>query len=330
MILLYFFLILLLAVVLFLARKVFQLKKGKRRAEAEIAGTQIHPIPSPGTVNQVTILPLVDFYAADPSLKTEPGVSYLIKADDTTILMDCGFNKEKAHPSPLLHNMEKLGISMSDLDMIFFSHLHLDHLGGITEQKTQTFSLSRGPVSLPDIPIYAPVPVTGSRWNPSANARVISDPTELKPGIFSIGTIPRYLFLMERTLENALAVHVKGKGIVLIVGCGHQTIERVIDRAKALFDEPIHGIIGGLHYPVNGGRILLGPINIQRIVGSDTPPWQGIRETDVENAIAAIQQVSPRMVALSPHDTSDWAIDRFRQAFGSAYVDVKVGQQIVI
>ena len=330
MILLYFFLILLLAVVLFLARKVFQLKKGKRRAEAEIAGTQVPKIPFPGAVRQLTILPLVDFYAADPSLKTEPGVSYLIKADDTTILMDCGFNKEKAHPSPLLHNMEKLGISMSDLDMIFFSHLHLDHLGGITEQKTQTFSLSRGPVSLPDIPIYAPVPVTGSRWNPSANARVISDPTELKPGIFSIGTIPRYLFLMGRTLENALAVHVKGKGIVLIVGCGHQTIERVIDRAKALFDEPIHGIIGGLHYPVNGGRILLEPINIQRIVGSDTPPWQGIRETDVENAIAAIQQVSPRMVALSPHDTSDWAIDRFRQAFGSAYVDVKVGQQIVI
>lgn len=34
--------------------------------------------------------------------------------------------------------------------------------------------------------------------------------------------------------------------------------------------------------------------------------------------------------ALSPHDTSDWAIDRFRQAFGSAYVDVTVGQQIVI
>jgi 7,8-dihydropterin-6-yl-methyl-4-(beta-D-ribofuranosyl)aminobenzene 5'-phosphate synthase len=159
---------------------------------------------------------------------------------------------------------------------------------------------------------------------------VISDPTELKPGIFSIGTIPRYLFLMGRTLENALAVHVKGKGIVLIVGCGHQTIERIIDRAKALFDEPIHGIIGGLHYPVNGGRIMLGPVNIQRIVGSDTPPWQGIREADVENAIAAIQKVSPGIVALSPHDTSDWAIDRFRQAFGAAYAVVKVGQPIEI
>jgi 7,8-dihydropterin-6-yl-methyl-4-(beta-D-ribofuranosyl)aminobenzene 5'-phosphate synthase len=327
---LYFILVLLVVGALFFAGKIVQLNKGRQQTEKEISGTQVHQIPSPGAVNQLTILPLVDFHTADPSLKTEPGVSYLIKADDVTILMDCGFNKEKVHPSPLLHNMEKLGISMSDLDMIFFSHLHLDHVGGMAEQKAQTFSLSRGPVSLPDIPIYSPVPVTGSRWNPSENARVISDPEELTPGIFSIGTIPRYLFLMGRTLENALAVHVKGKGIVLIVGCGHQTIERIIDRAKALFDEPIHGIIGGLHYPVNGGRIMLGPVNIQRIVGSDTPPWQGIREADVENAIAAIKKVSPDIVALSPHDTSDWALDRFRQAFGAAYVDVKVGQKIVI
>lgn len=76
-----------------------------------------------------------------------------------------------------------------DLDMIFFSHLHLDHVGGMAEQKTHTFSLSRGPVSLPDIPIYSPAPVTGSKWNPSADARVISDPVELKPGIFNIGTL---------------------------------------------------------------------------------------------------------------------------------------------
>jgi 7,8-dihydropterin-6-yl-methyl-4-(beta-D-ribofuranosyl)aminobenzene 5'-phosphate synthase len=29
-------------------------------------------------------------------------------------------------------------------------------------------------------------------------------------------------------------------------------------------------------------------------------------------------------------DTSDWAIDRFRQAFGAAYAVVKVGQPIEI
>ena len=327
---LYSLLVLLLVAMLFFAGKLIQLKKGRQQTEIEISGMQIHKLHAPGAVSQLTILPLVDFHADDPALKTEPGISYLIEADDTTILMDCGLNRKRVHPSPLLHNMKALGTSVSDLDMIFFSHMHLDHVGGLKEQKTQTFSISQGPVSLPGIPIYSPAPVSGSRWNPTANAKVIQDPVQLKPGIFSIGTIPRYLFLMGRTLENALAIHVKGKGIVLIVGCGHQTIERIIERTRALFGEPIHGIIGGLHYPVNGGRIMLGPINVQRIVGSDTPPWHSIRESDVESAIAAIKKVSPGIVALSPHDTSDWAIDRFRQTFGAAYVDVKVGQKIVM
>ena len=61
-------------------------------------------LPDIGSVKNLSILPLVDFYADDSQLKTEPGVSYLIKADDTTILMDVGFNKKKEHPSPLIHN----------------------------------------------------------------------------------------------------------------------------------------------------------------------------------------------------------------------------------
>ena len=74
----------------------------------------------------------------------------------------------------------------------------------------------------------------------------------------------------------------------------------------------------------------IGPINIQRIVGSDKPPWAGLGEADVENAISAIKRISPKLVALSPHDSSDWALDRFRQVFGDAYVDIKVGKEIRI
>jgi 7,8-dihydropterin-6-yl-methyl-4-(beta-D-ribofuranosyl)aminobenzene 5'-phosphate synthase len=226
--------------------------------------------------------------------------------------------------------MKTLGISESNIDMIFISHPHLDHVGGMTEQKEKTFSLSQGPVSLSNIPLYSPVDISASRWNPGPETNMITDPVVLKEGIVSIGIIPRYLFLMGHTLENSLAFNVAGKGIVLIIGCGHQTIERIIERTQALFDEPIYAVIGGLHYPVNGGRIMIGPINIQRIVGSDKPPWISIRESDVKNAIAAIKEVSPKIVALSPHDSSDWCIDQFKQAFGSIYMDIKVGQEIVI
>ncbi len=330
MIIIYILCILAACIVLIIAKKTLELQKGRQRAETQRTAMKIEKLSDPGEVQTLTLLPLVEYYADGPQFKTEPGVSYLIDADDTRILLDVGFNKKKEHPSPLLHNMENLGIRVSDLDMIFFSHLHLDHLGGMREQKHKTFSLSHGPVTLPDIPVYAPEPLSPSSWNPGPRPQAITGPIILTPGIASIGVIPRYLFLMGYTLENALAVNVAGKGIVIIIGCGHQTIERIIDRTLALFDEPIYGIIGGLHYPVRGGRIMLGPINIQRIVGSDRPPWNGLQESDVDSAINAIKKVSPKIVALSPHDSSDWAIDQFRKAFGDAYVDVKVGKKIII
>ena len=330
MIALYIILGLMVLMALGFTKKIHQLKKGRQRADVQASGMKINKIASPGTVKSLSILPLIDYYTDNPNLKTEPGVSYLIVADDTKILLDVGFNKTKEHPSPLLHNMKILGISESDIDMIFISHLHLDHVGGMREQKEKRFSLSRGPVSLPKVPVYSPVGISASRWNPGPETQVIPDPTVLKDGIVSIGVIPRYLFLIGHTLENSLAIHVAGKGIVLIIGCGHQTIERIIQRTRALFDEPIYAIIGGLHYPVNGGRIMIGPVNIQRLVGSDRPPWISIRESDVKKGIAAIKKVSPKIVALSPHDSSDWCIDQFKQAFGNAYVDVKVGKKIII
>ena len=138
------------------------------------------------------------------------------------------------------------------------------------------------------------------------------------------------MFVLGYTLENSLAVNVEGKGIVLIIGCGHQTIERIIERTQALFDEPIYGIIGGLHFPVGTGRIMIGPINIQNLFGNHRMPWQGINEEDVEGAIRAIKRVNPQFVSLSPHDSSDWSIEQFRNAFQDKYHDLKVGTEMVL
>ncbi len=284
-----------------------------------------------GSVESLTVLPLIDFYAVDPNLKTEPGVSYLIKADGATILMDVGFNKKKEHPSPLIHNMEALGVSLTDPDYLFISHLHLDHVGGLHDQKNGTFSLSQGPQNLPEIPVFTPVPIRPSAWNPRPKTTVIEEPVKLTKGVASTGPVERRLFLMGPVKEHSLAVNVKGKGIVIIIGCGHQTVERIIDDARADFDEPIYGIIGGLHFPVHGGRINIGPLNLQNIAGTDKKPWRGgITEDDVEHAVKAVQSLNPGCVALSPHDSSDWSIERFKAAFGDVYHDLKVGLEIKI
>ena len=82
-------------ITLFFMIKLLQLKKGKQLAAKQRANMKINKLPAPGTVKALSIMPLVDYYTDNPDLKTEPGVSYFISADDTRILLDVGFNKKK-------------------------------------------------------------------------------------------------------------------------------------------------------------------------------------------------------------------------------------------
>jgi 7,8-dihydropterin-6-yl-methyl-4-(beta-D-ribofuranosyl)aminobenzene 5'-phosphate synthase len=319
---------LLVVILVVFAVTVVQVERGRDRVQNEIKPKSFPELSSFDSVKKLSILPLVDYYGEGKDIRTEPGVSYLIKADDTVILMDTGYNEKKEHPSPLLANMQKLGVRPEDIGMIFITHLHLDHLGGADEAGDHTFSLSRGPVKLNPVAAYAPANVSPSKWNPGPKSEVIKEPRILKPGIASIGAIPRYLFLMGYTEEQSLAINVAGKGIVLIIGCGHPTIERIVERARMIFREPIYAVIGGLHFPVNGGRIFVGPVNVQWLVGSDTPPWKGLGEDDIRNGIEALKAVNPAVVSLSPHDSSDWSLDQFRNAFGKKFVELKAGKEM--
>ena len=116
----------------------------------------------------------------------------------------------------------------------------------------------------------------------------------------------------------------------LVIGCGHSTLQRIVGRAEMLFDEPLYGIVGGLHYPVTASREVKLGLPLQRIFGTGKFPWDPISQQDVEAAIAYLQRRHPRLVALSPHDSCDWSIEAFRSAFGAAYRDVQVGKEIVV
>ncbi len=325
------FLFTLLAVVgLVFARTLMKLAVIRKRVDREIAETRVAKILSPGVVENLTVLPIIDYFKAREDVKTEAGVSYHITADGREILLDVGANGKKEHPSPLLHNMKKLGKELKNLSMIFISHVHLDHVGGMKEQKSGEFSLSAGPVELPRIPVYSPVNLKPSAHNPGVEVKVIKDPCVIADGIVSIGAIPRALYLLGYTCENSLAFRLEGKGIVLVIGCGHQTIEQIIQRTRALFDDPIHAIIGGLHLPAGGGRLKIGPIDIQPIVGTDRAPWNKLNENDTRAAIEAVKSVNPKLVALSPHDSSDRSLELFRAAFGDAFQVIEVGKTIVL
>ncbi len=299
---------------------------GRRRADQVWANTRYPKLKDVGTVKRLTILPLIDWYTAGEGLIGEPGVSYLVRADDTTILFDVGYNVRGEHPSPLLRNMAALGVEATEIDALVISHAHEDYVGGTSHMMQHTFALSGQPVDLKGIPAYAPVPLS----NPTTQVTVVDGPRVIAPGVASIGSIPRQLFFLGWTPEQSLAVNVEGKGIELVIGCGHSTLQRIVDRAEMLFDEPIYGVVGGLHYPVTASREVKFGLPLQRIFGTGKWPWDPISRQDVETAIAYLQRRRPQLVALSPHDSCDWSIEAFRSAFGAAYRDVRVGKEIVV
>jgi len=299
---------------------------GRRHADRVWASACYPKLGDIGTVKDLTILPLIDWYTAREGLIGEPGVSYLVHADDTTILFDVGYNERGEHPSPLLRNMAALGVEVTDIDALVISHAHEDHVGGMSPMMRRTFALSDQQVDLKGMPAYVPVPLS----NPTARVTVVDGPRIIAPGVASMGPIPRQLFFFGWTPEQSLAVNVEGKGIVLIIGCGHPTLQRIVDRAEMLFDEPIYGLVGGLHYPVTGARTVMLGIPVQKIVGTGKLPWRPITRDEVQQAIAYLQRRNPQLVALSPHDSCDWSIEAFHRAFGGAYQDVQVGKEIVV
>jgi 7,8-dihydropterin-6-yl-methyl-4-(beta-D-ribofuranosyl)aminobenzene 5'-phosphate synthase len=317
---------LLAAILAFVTYLVIRFNRGKRRAEEEWQRSKVQKITQWGATKSLVILPLVDWYTSTEDLKGEAGVSYLVKTDNKTILFDVGFNAGRNDPSPLLHNMEQLGLTQNDFDTIVISHNHLDHVGGSKWQRRNSFSLSNRQVDLGEKSIYTPEPMS----YPGLSPVYAEKPTVIGQGMATIGAIANQDFFLGRIQEQAVAVNVAGRGVVLIVGCGHQTLPRIIERAEALFEEPIYGIVGGLHYPVTDSRARVMGFGIQKYLGTCRFPWKPITMAVVRENIAFLKERNPGIVAISAHDSCDASIAGFQEAFQDAFREIKVGLRIVI
>ncbi len=277
-------------------------------------------------VRTLEVLPLIDWYAARGDLETESGVSYLVRAGDTTILFDLGLNRKGEQEPPLLRNMARLGVDPAEINFVVLSHPHGDHLGGFKNQFARRAIVQQECDPLAGKPVYATVPLrlTGGR------STVIQAPRVLAPGVATIGPLPRALFLMGYVQEQALAIHIEGKGLVLVVGCGHPGVEALVERAEQLFATPVYGVIGGLHFPVTDDRARIGQFRMQQLLGSPNPPWRPVGKQAVSRTVEYLKARGIRYLAPSAHDTCDWSLHAFEKAFGNEYHAVKVGERLRI
>jgi len=297
--------------------------KAVERVERDWQANRVERLGDFGSTQQLSITPLVNWHAAVANLKTEAGVSYLIETDKQRLLFDVGYNQQAEPLSPLQHNMQAMGLEWESIDTLFFSHHHLDHAGGQSWVDAGSFSPGAGQPSLGSTQIFAPTPL----HYPGSQVRLVDKPAVIGQGLASIGPIKRRLFMGEIE-EQALAINVAGKGIVLVVGCGHQTLPKILQRYDQLFDQPLYGIVGDLHYPLPDGRLTLFGINLQRYLASGSGPWNPISEADVRADMDRLKQRELGVIGLGGHDTSDVVISWFQHYFGQAYRPVRAGEAI--
>jgi 7,8-dihydropterin-6-yl-methyl-4-(beta-D-ribofuranosyl)aminobenzene 5'-phosphate synthase len=278
------------------------------------------------SVRTLEVLPLVDWYAAQDVLETESGVSYLVRADDTTILFDLGLNRKGEKEPPLLRNMERLGIDPADIDFVVLSHPHGDHSGGFKNQFAHRAIVRQENDPFAGKPVYATVPLKLT----IGTSVIVREPRILALGVATLGPLPQALFLMGYVQEQALAINVQGKGLVLLVGCGHPGIEALIERAEQLLALPVYGVIGGFHFPVTDDRAHIGPIRFQQLLGSPNPPWRPIGKDAVYSTLAYLKAKGIHFVAPSAHDTCDWSLRAFQEVYGDEYHPLKVGERLRI
>jgi 7,8-dihydropterin-6-yl-methyl-4-(beta-D-ribofuranosyl)aminobenzene 5'-phosphate synthase len=235
----------------------------------------------------------------------DAGVSYLFKTELGSMLYDIGFGPTRP---ALTHNAAKLSFSLDQIDALTISHLHGDHMGGMSAQRSLQVTVPYELMSSMPKPCFLPDKAEAKGFK----TKVVEKPQLISAGIASIGPLARSLFIFGYTEEQALLARIKGKGLVVFTGCGHPTIEVILEMVKRLSDEPLYAIGGGLHFPVTEGRGNRVGIRFQTIIGTGKPPWQRITDGDLSRTINAINNASPEKVFLSGHDTCDYALNRMK------------------
>ena len=222
--------------------------------------------------------PIVPDWLMRPLVRAEHGFSALVtlrrNGAETRIMYDAGLTGEV-----LQHNLTALELSLKDVDAIVLSHGHGDHHGGL-EGLLRAIGRKNLPLVLhPDAwktrKIVFP---TGAEANlpPPDRSVLVRAEVELleKEG-------PSYLFgdsaivsgKVERTtdFEQGFPLHwaqgrsgwepdpliwddqnliceVKGKGLVVLTGCGHAGAINILRNARRLTGvDRVHALIGGLH-----------------------------------------------------------------------------------
>lgn len=270
------------------------------------------------TANRVTIL--YDAFGRSAAMKKDWGFSALIEHQGKRVLFDTGNNA-----ALFAQNVKAAGVDLKHLDFVVISHRHLDHTAGLNHLLSVN----------PDVKIYVPQEVLGGIFGTSApssfyrkepglpeemryfdarppekielgsawvGARFesIDKTQEIAPGVFVIATVSDTPGTKEMR-ELSLALRTKA-GLVLVVGCSHPGIEKILEAATTI-DKRVGLVLGGFHLPAAKDE------EVSRIAAALHDHFQ-------------VERLAPG------HCTGEPAFALFQKTWGKNYVYAGVGSVI--
>ena len=233
----------------------------------------------------VKIKIVYDNFTHIADLETNWGYAAVVETNSSTFLFDTG-----AHGDILLHNMETIGVKPEDIDFVVISHSHPDHTGGLHDFLARNSNLKvYHPKSFPEqiineIKEFGAEPIS------------ISSATEIVPDVFSSGEIDG------KVPEQALVIKTD-EGNVLMTGCAHPGIIKMIEAVKAEFkDESIYLALGGFHL-------------------------YKCRLDEIRSVVDKFKELGIQRVAPS-HCSGSPVRDCFKRVYGDDFVEVGIGSVV--
>jgi 7,8-dihydropterin-6-yl-methyl-4-(beta-D-ribofuranosyl)aminobenzene 5'-phosphate synthase len=272
------------------------------------------------TPSRITIL--YDSFGKNPALTMDWGFAALIEYGDKRILFDTGGN-----PDIFAHNVSAKNVDLTRLDFVVMSHRHGDHMGGLAyllkvNPHVRIYApKERSGVYGDDVPsstwyrkdpslpaeqrYYGGTPPEiihmGAAW-PDANFRLIDTTIEIASGIYLIALVSDKPGTLE-VRELSLAIRTPD-GLMLVVGCSHPGIEKIVQAAVAI-DPHIHIIAGGFHLVVT-------------------------TDADIEKLISSLRDTYKVEYVAPGHCTGEPAFAALKKAFGDHFLYAGLGTTLVL
>lgn len=236
--------------------------------------------------DQIHLTVVYDNNTYRESLQTDWGFSCFIQGLEKSILFDTGSNG-----NILFENMEKLGIQPRDIDLVFLSHNHQDHTGGLSTL------LQFNPKIEVWLPKFFPQDFKEQILTASTSLVEVEGHQEICDGAFTTGVIEGWI------KEQSLVLDSK-QGLIVVTGCAHPRLINILPKVRDMFGDNIHLVLGGFH-----------------LAGFQKDEIQEV--IDMLNALK-IQKIGPC------HCTGDKALRMFTNEYAENFIKAGAGKEIFV